>query len=212
VAELREAGTLYQTDAKQLLAGLAAFGRKYAKALPDKNDKQIAARKAFDPHAEAIRGLVKQIDLLYKLSARVADLGAETSLAPSGGEGRGEGFDRRATGRLVKQLDEERKAAVEHLKRAAYFHRQVAWLQDRFPKAELEAIPGLVKLADREEIEAADWSLTPGRYVGVAPPEEDEDFDFEQTLRDIHTELADLNTEAAELAAKIQENFEELGV
>ena len=28
----------------------------------------------------------------------------------------------------------------------------------------------------------------------------------------IHTELADLNKEAADLAAKIQENFEELGV
>ena len=53
-------------------------------------------------------------------------------------------------------------------------------------------------------------SLTPGRYVGVAPPEEDED--FEQTLRDIHVELADLNREAAELAARIQENFEELEV
>jgi len=63
-----------------------------------------------------------------------------------------------------------------------------------------------------KEIEAADWSLTPGRYVGVAPTEEDEDFDFEQTLRDIHTELADLNREAVELAAKIQANFEELGI
>jgi hypothetical protein len=31
-------------------------------------------------------------------------------------------------------------------------------------------------------------------------------------LRDIHTELADLNKEAAVLAAKIQENFEELGI
>lgn len=31
------------------------------------------------------------------------------------------------------------------------------------------------------------------------------------SLRDIHIELADLNKEAAELAAKIQENFEELG-
>jgi type I restriction enzyme M protein len=114
-------------------------------------------------------------------------------------------------GKLVKQFDEQRKAAVEQLKRAVYFHRQVAWLQDRFPKAELQAVPGLVKLVDRTEIKAADWSLTPGRYVGVAPPEEDEDFDFEQTLRDIHTELADLNKEAADLAAKIQENFEELG-
>ncbi len=63
---------------------------------------------------------------------------------------------------------------------------------------------------DRKEIESADWSLTPGRYVGVAPPEEDEDCDFEQTLRDIHAELADLNREAGELGAKLQSNFEEL--
>jgi type I restriction enzyme M protein len=69
-----------------------------------------------------------------------------------------------------------------------------------------------VRLVDRQEIEAADWSLTPGRYVGVAPSEEDEDFDFEATLRDIHTELADLNREAVELAAKIQANFEDLGI
>jgi type I restriction enzyme M protein len=121
-------------------------------------------------------------------------------------------YDRRAAGRLVKQFDEERKAAVEQLKHMAYFHRQVVWLQERFPRAELEAVPGLVKLVDKQEIESTDWSLTPGRYVGVAPSEEDKDFDFEAALRDIHTELADLNQEAAELAARIQANFEELGI
>lgn len=140
--------------------------------------------------------------------ARAADAAGE--LASS--ETVAEVYDRRAASRLVKKLDDERKAAVEQLKHAAYFHRQVAWLQDRFPDAELAAVPGLVKLVDRGEIEAADWSLTPGRYVGVTPPEEDEDFDFEQTLRDIHVELADLNNEAVELAAKIQTNFGELGV
>ncbi|MGH9890984.1 MAG: SAM-dependent DNA methyltransferase, partial [bacterium] len=179
---------------------------------------------------------VKQVDLLYKLAARVAQLAGEFAVIPAGKpEFSRQGqqgpntsmcldsgqsmpgmteyaFDRRATARLVKQLDEERKAAVEQLKHAVYLHRQMVWLQDRFPKAELQAVPGLVKLVDRKEIEAADWSLTPGRYVGVAPPEEDEDFDFEQSLGDIHVELVDLNKEAAELAAKIQENFEELGV
>ena len=207
VSELYEVATLYEADAKKLLASLSTFGQKHAKALPDKNDAQHAARQAFDPIAEAIRGLVKQVDLLYKLAARLAalsaDLAADDTISAV--------YDRRATGRVVKQLDEERKATVEQLKHAAYFHRQVAWLQDRFPRAELEAVPGLVKLVDRKDIEAADWSLTPGRYVGVAPPEEDEDFDFEQTLRDIHTELADLNKEAVELAAKIQKNFEQLG-
>ena len=54
--------------------------------------------------------------------------------------------------------------------------------------------------------------LTPGRYVGVAPQEEDEDFDFEEALRDIHVELAGLNEEAVELAKQIQQNFEELGI
>lgn len=206
--ELREASALYETDREKLLTGLRTFGQKCAKALPGENAAQHAARKAFDPIAEAIRGLIKQVDLLYKLAARIGDLGAELAAD----ETISAAYDRRTTGRLVKQLDEERKTAVEQLKRAVYFHRQVAWLQDRFPKAELQPVPGLVKLVDRKEIETADWSLTPGRYVGVAPPEEDDDFDFEQAIREIHTELADLNKKAAVLAAKIQENFEELGI
>ena len=48
--------------------------------------------------------------------------------------------------------------------------------------------------------------------MGVAPAEVDEDFDFERTIKDVHPELKDLNAEAVELAARIQENFEELGV
>ena len=70
---------------------------------------------------------------------------------------------------------------------------------------------GLVKLVDRSEIEAHEWSLTPGRYVGVAPEAEDEDFDFEEALNEIHVELADLNVEATTLAAMIKTNFEKLG-
>jgi len=208
VTELREAATLYEADTKKLLGSLTAFGQTYGKALPERNVAQHAARKAFEPIAEAVRGLVKQVDLLHKLAASMADLGAELAAD----DAISAAYDRRATGRLIKQLEEEHKAAVEQLKHVAYFHRQVAWLQDRFPKAELEAVQGLVKLVDRKEIEDADWSLTPGRYVGVAPPEEDDDFDFEQTLRDIHTELADLNKEATELAAKIHGSFEELAV
>jgi len=204
------------------------------------NDTQHAARQAFDPLADAARGLIKQIDLLYKLAARAAQLAAELSPSPLAGRegnsgsiasrprsrigvqpdpwgaergwGEGVSFDRRATNKLIKQLDEARHTAVEQLKAATYLHRQIAWLQDRFPDAEMQDVPGLCKVVSRADIEAADWSLTPGRYVGVAPVEVDEDFDFEQTLRDIHVELADLNREAVELAAKIQENFEELGV
>ena len=207
VKDLLDSVAPYETDRAALLSALGQFGKKFAKVLPGGNEGQHAARQAFAPTVEAIRGLVKQVDLLYKLTARVAEIGRELA----GEDAVAAAYDRRDAGKLVKLLDDQRKAAVEQLKRAVYFHRQVAWLQDRFPKAELESVPGLVKLVDRKEIKAADWSLTPGRYVGVAPPEIDDDFDFEQTLRDIHTELADLDKEAAELAAKIQANIEELG-
>src|SRR5262249_3400115 len=204
---LNEAERLYEGDREKLLASSASFNEAYGEAPPTENSAQHAAREQFEPTAEAMRGLIKQVDLVYKLAARVAELGNELAADDEVSAA----FDRRATGRLVKQLDEGRKAAVEQLKHAVYFHRQGGWLQERFRQGELEAVPGLVKLVDRKEIEAADWSLAPGRYVGVPPPDEDEDFDFEQALRDIRTELYDLNKEAAELASNIEKSFEELG-
>jgi type I restriction enzyme M protein len=206
MSELRGAAILYRDDAQRLCAGLVDFESAFADALPETNEAQHAARKSFDLLAEECRGLGKQVDLLYKTATRVADIAA----ALAADDVVSAAYDRRTVGRQVKQLDEQRKSAVAQLRQVAYFYRQVVWLQDRFPNAELQDVQGLVKLVDRQTIEAADWSLTPGRYVGVAPSEEDEDFDFERTLRDIHTELTDLNKEAVELARRIQENFEEL--
>jgi type I restriction enzyme M protein len=206
--ELGEVTALYEIDQEKLLINLGDFRKKYADAFPNDNDEQHAARAAFAPIAQAIRGLIKQLDLIYKLAARTSDLGAELSAYGTVSAI----YDRRAAAKSLKQLDEQRRAAIAQLRQTVYFHRLASWLQDRFPKAELQAVPGLVKLVDQTEIEAADWSLTPGRYVGVAPQEEDEEFDFEQVLRDIHIELSDLNADAAELAETIQRNFEELGV
>jgi type I restriction enzyme M protein len=208
VAELNEAEKAYESDRTKLIADVEGFVKRFSRLVPAANNKQHEARQAFEPIAESIRGLIKQVDLLYKLTARIVSLGGELA----SDEAVAEAYDRRAVGKLVKKLDEQRRAAVDQLKAAVYFHRQVAWLQDRFPKAELVHVPGLLKLVDRKEIEAADWSLTPGRYVGVSTEPPDPDFDFEQTIRDIHTELADLNKEAAGLAEKIQKNFEELGI
>jgi type I restriction enzyme M protein len=214
--ELFELEKLYEPDRSRFLSGLDGFIERYAGTLPEENSAQDEARHAFGTIAESIRGLIKQIDLLYKLAACVVDTVGDMPLADveelkeqSATNGV---FNSRVLRRIAKQLDEERKTAVEQLKAIVYFHRQIVWLEERFPDARFQAVPGLVKLVDLREIEAADWSLTPGRYVGVAPPEVDEGFDFEQTLRDIHVELADLNKETVELAAKIQENFAELGI
>ena len=167
-------------------------------------------KKAVDrlaPLAETSRDLVKQIDLLYKLVCRLIetcenDCGARDSDA----------WSNRDITRARKATDEARAQAVDQLKQIRYFWRQAYWLTERFPEAKLRDVEGLVKLVDRAEIEANDWSLTPGRYVGVAPEEEDEDFDFEEALREIHVELEDLNAEAVQMAATIKKNFEELGV
>ncbi len=161
----------------------------------------------FAPPAEACRDLIKQGDLLYKLAARLIDT-CEKQCGATGSEA----WVGREISRERKAADEARGRAVERLGQVSYFWRQAHWLTERFPEAELRDVEGLVKLVDRGEIEANDWSLTPGRYVGVAPEDEDEDFDFEVALRGIHVELEDLNAEAARLAVRIKKNFEGLGV
>lgn len=166
-----------------------------------------SARKAFDPLAERLKGLTKQVDHLFKLAERSHTEVGKYLSALDGAAREGLPYDRRGVGKLIKQLDEARQAAGEQIHRAIYHYRQAVWLLDRFPDAKLIDVAGLVKLASLAETEAADWSLTPGRYVGVAPAEADEEFDFEQTMRDIHAELAELNEEAVELAAVIQKNF-----
>jgi type I restriction-modification system DNA methylase subunit len=207
--ERDEAAKQCRESAADLTADIA---KRWAKAPGGPLATLKKASADMEKLSESCRDLVKEIDLLFKLTSRVVDsLGGMASVTSENGAG-GTAPSLRELRKLVKTLDESRKAAVEQLKQTAYFHRQAHWLLSRFPAAKLVDVPGLVKLVDRKEIEAADWSLTPGRYVGVAPAEVDEDFDFEQTMRDIHVELADLNKEAATLATTIQGNFEELGI
>jgi type I restriction enzyme M protein len=208
LTELREARNAFDADAKSLLADLGTFKRKFGKTPPTTNAAQHAGRKTFDPLAERAKGLIKQVDLLYKLASRAAGAGSELAEI----EAVAEVYDRRANARRIKQLDEARRAAVEQLKHATYFYRHIAWLQDRFPETAITHVPGLVKVVTRQEIEAADWSLAPGRYVGVAPAVVDENFDFEQAMSEIREVLTGLNAEAVELAGTIQQNLEELGV
>jgi type I restriction enzyme M protein len=197
--------------AKTCFQALDKWTARIAKDWKRPCEEKLAAQKKqlaeLDALGEACRDLVKDIDLVYKLATRLGDAAEKDA-----GAREHDAWDSRAIGRLEKELDARRKEAVEQLKATAYFHRQAHWLLSRFSDAKLVPVPGLCRVVTSAEIEAADWSLTPGRYVGVAPAEVDEDFDFEQNMRDIHKELADLNKEAAELAAKIQKNFEELGI
>lgn len=168
-----------------------------------------ADRKAADL-AEKSRQLIKQVEHVFKQGAKVVEVcesehAARTSdLWDSGKIG---GARKNS---LKKLLEEARHLVVSELKDVGYFYKQAHWLLSRFPEGRLCDVEGLVKLVSMEEIAKNDWSLTPGRYVGVAPEEVDEDFDFEESMRQIHAELTDLNEEAVQLAASIARNFEEL--
>ena len=204
--ELMNAMPVFEADMDAFQESIDEQQATWAGQKTDNNALKQAVDK-LAPLAETSRDLVKQTNLLYKLSTRLIDTCEKECGAKSS-----DAWVSKDITRAHKAADDARKQAVEQLKQVRYFWRQAYWLTERFPDAELCDVEGLVKLVDRAEIEANDWSLTPGRYVGVAPEEEDEDFNFEETMREIHVELDDLNTEAASLAATIKKNFEELGV
>ncbi len=166
-----------------------------------------AKREGLHDTAQRCRDLMKQIDLATKLAGRVVDIAVKELEARES-----DLWDNSDINKARKGLESARHNVVEALRRTRYYVRQADWLQERFPEAELRDVEGLVKLVERSEIEAYDWSLTPGRYVGVAPDEEDEDFDFEVALRSVHIDLKDLNEESAGLAERITRNFEKLGL
>jgi type I restriction enzyme M protein len=206
--ELNKLAATVSADIAALCASAAeARGAHWDNAPRDK-DGLTSSSAAFEPVADQAKALAKEIDHLYKLATRVHEADVADGTKPAEGKKR------------LNELDAERKKlngdpdeplkVTGALKIPRYFHMQAEWLQTRFPDAELRDVEGLVKLVSRDELQANDWSLTPGRYVGVAPEEEDEDFDFEQALRDIHIEIDGLNSEATNLATKISRNFSEL--
>lgn len=89
-----------------------------------------------------------------------------------------------------------------------------AWRGD--PEAELkivteyEDVPGFCKSATTEEIEKHGYVLTPGRYVGAAEVEEDDE-PFEEKMDRLVGELKGQFEESAKLEGAIRANMEEFG-
>ena len=102
--------------------------------------------------------------------------------------------------------------AISEIDKTISILNEYFWLTDKFGEnGEYRDIPGLCKVAERSEIEAKGWSLTPGAYVGVAPVEDD-GVDFKTRMAEIHTELLTLQAQSNELMETISRNMEELGI
>ncbi len=85
-----------------------------------------------------------------------------------------------------------------------------ARMAEAFPEGRYSDVPGLCRVATRKQIADQDWSLNPGRYVGVAPGQKQEDEEFRARLGALQEELEELNAEAAQLQAQIAQNVAEL--
>jgi type I restriction enzyme M protein len=83
------------------------------------------------------------------------------------------------------------------------------WFNERFPDGKYSDIEGLCKIVTIDEVKENDYSLTPGRYVGVTMVEDD-GVDFKSRLLEIQQELDLLNKEAFELSKTISNNLKEL--
>ena len=110
-----------------------------------------------------------------------------------------------------KKTEAEWTARIAEVDEAITVAKEAVWLYDKFGEGEYRDIPGLCKVAERSEIEAKGWSLTPGAYVGVAPVEDD-GVDFKQRMAEIHAELRALQAQSNELMETISRNMEELGL
>jgi type I restriction enzyme M protein len=69
---------------------------------------------------------------------------------------------------------------------------------------------GFSKVATIEEIAEHDYVLTPGRYVGIAEVEDDDEA-FEEKMRRLSGDLKEQFAESHELEKQIQENLKKIG-
>ena len=79
-----------------------------------------------------------------------------------------------------------------------------------FKIGSLDDEKGFCKVSDLEEIKKHDYILTPGRYVGFKP-EEDDGIPFEEKMNKLTKELYELMDESYKLDEKIKKNLKELG-
>jgi type I restriction enzyme M protein len=115
-------------------------------------------------------------------------------------------IDARKLGTMIDRV--HRELTEEDIKKIADTYH--AWRGNRDCKANYEDIPGFCMSATLDDIRRNNYILTPGRYVGSAPQEEDDE-PFEEKMQRLVAQLREQQAEAAQLDAAIAKNLEELG-
>lgn len=183
---------------------------------PASHASQVKLQAVLDALAAPLRALAKALEGRHKQALQALDKAEKTLRARSSPTWDGKAAREARRALLAADAKKNEPASVrdqvlDALKQAVYLIHQVHWLHSRFPDGVYDDVPGLCKAVTVDDIAANDWSLTPGRYVGVAAGGvEDDEEEFAEKLREIHDELAELNERADSLAERIAANFEGL--
>jgi len=179
----------------------SAYQKKHtAKASVDKNNRaQHELRETFDPFFTALHESLKQIDNAVRRHEK-----ALAEAAKQAGK-------RQSSDRATKQLKTALEELHKEVKNAESYFGHIHWLQERFPEAKYEDVTGLCKLADLDEVKEQDYSLNPGRYVGVVIEEDGKtEEEFMADFLDMSEELNELNKSASALEATIMNNVKRI--
>lgn len=187
-----------------------------AAADPASHASQVKQQEVLDPLAGPLKALAKTLEARHKQALQLLDRAEKTLRARSSKAWDGKAAREARRALLAADAKKNEPATVrdevlDALKQAVYFIHQVHWLHSRFPDGVYDDIPGLCKAVTIDDIAANDWSLTPGRYVGVAAGGVgDDEEELAEKLREIHDELIELNDKAMSLSQRITLNLAEL--
>jgi len=108
----------------------------------------------------------------------------------------------------IRLLKTELEELHREVKDTEYFFTHIHWLQERFPDAQHEDVTGLCKLATLDEVKEQEYSLNPGRYVGVVIEEDGKtEEEFIAEIVGLNDELDALNKDARKLENVIAKNI-----
>lgn len=166
-------------------------------ALAAQNQAQRSLREGFEPFFEKLHKGLKQLDKTIR--AHEAALLEKAKQEKNG--------KRTQIDRQVKALKTTLEDLHGEVKSAESFFGHIRWLQERFPEATYEDVTGLCKLATPDEVKEQDYSLNPGRYVGVVIEEDGKtEEEFLAEILDLNQQLEILNQEAHQLEGIIGHN------
>ena len=113
--------------------------------------------------------------------------------------------------RWEKQLEEAENKLKALTNQQNYFLGHINWLNERFPNGVYEDVTGLCKAATLTDIEEQDYSLNPGRYVGVVIEEDGlTEEEFLSEMRERHELLSKFHNQADKLELEISNNIQSL--